>query len=166
MKWPRWIPYPICWIRAFIVLVINSVGWRVFITNGNAPLAILLLPIPLFGVVFLHHFLYGKGNKLMMPRVESWWEGLFGFMVMVSSFAVVGIFSILFMGNPQSLRDGHMVFLLLLYLFIAGWIYQMEYLIRSCPPLTIYKRGSLQHPASVSAFQDIEKDLERIKKAK
>lgn len=164
MQWPMWIPYPICWIRAFVIAVINGIGWRLVGSSGEPAIVILLAPLPLLGIVFSHHLVYGRHGSGWRPQLESWWEGFYGYMVMICSAVVSAAIGILFLGLSNLWGTGEAAGLMVLYLFVASSLYQMEHLIRSRPPLTIYKRGSVQSPSSFSAFQDIEKDLERIKK--
>jgi hypothetical protein len=112
--WAFWFPYPTSWLKAFILTFIfllivylfdvqdRSGKSLAYLSNSSSVLVIsglisILSPIPI--ISFIHHFLHlFIGNLIpaiqapevgkvrgFIPKIISWWEGLYGWLIIVLS---------------------------------------------------------------------------------
>jgi hypothetical protein len=169
-KWAFWIPYPTSWLKAFILAVILPVvtyligvqdrtgSSIVYISKSINILIIsglisLLSPIAI--ISFIHHFFHlFVGNlipsiqapevgkvKGFTPKLISWWEGLYGWLVIVLSTLIASCLIFIFV--PESIvfesRIYHQVSTanqLITSAFATLWtinaalLYQFEYLFK------------------------------------
>ena len=117
LNWYVWFPYPSSWLKAlFITIFLNVIIFIVRITAitgfltaeiTNSPNTIvffgifaLLTPIPV--IAFTHHLLHlfldkhipgiqtpeMKNTQGMKVKIFSWWEGLYGWLVIVISIMI------------------------------------------------------------------------------
>jgi len=169
-QWCAWFPYPSSWLKAFILAVFlrviifvvemtGKVGYRIADFANSIELLVifiilsLLSPIPV--ITFTHHILHlfiarfmpviqtreiGKLHGLI-PGIISWWEGLYGWLVVVMStllaFLVSTIFLPLFNLNYAKSPDNYtpfekniIVIFAIFWLTQAALIYQLEYLVK------------------------------------
>lgn len=123
LKWFVWFPYPSSWIKALsLIIFLNVIVFivRITATSGfwisaiiNSPNILvlfgvfsLLIPIPI--IAFTHHLLHlflskyisaiqtpeMKNTRGMKIQIFSWWEGLYGWLVIVISIMIATALSI------------------------------------------------------------------------
>ncbi|MCC5643167.1 hypothetical protein LC607_09480 [Nostoc sp. CHAB 5824] len=171
--WPLWFPYPSSWLKALIlnlllsaiIFVLNNpgkLGYRItYLVKSSELFAIftillLLSPIPI--ISFTHHFLhllisrFVSGIKApeigrtqgLLPGIMSWWEGLYGWLVIAISTLIAAFFStilvLLFIPNyarpteyytqMQNINNNIILVFGMFYISGGALIYQMEYLVR------------------------------------
>ncbi|MGB7416096.1 MAG: hypothetical protein WA902_17970 [Thermosynechococcaceae cyanobacterium] len=163
-----WIPYPGAWLSAILLLlltgvitygasVMQSLGYFLARTSPNLlllfGLAVVLLPIVF--VAIAHHILHLFLDRFFpdsqvpekekvagfFPNLMSWWEGLYGWLVIVLSTlitaALIGGFAdaSLFYGRLQNLllawdKTRHFFSIpALIWVVVSAYLYQFEYLV-------------------------------------
>ncbi|BAY09669.1 hypothetical protein [Calothrix sp. NIES-2098] len=169
-RWPLWLPYPTCWLKSLILAVflrfityiaemIVKTGYRVAHFANSLELVILFTiitivsPIPI--IAFTHHLLHlflsrfiseaqapEIGNtKGLLPKLMSWWEGLYGWLVIILSTLISAFFCTLllpffkdnYLKNIEDYTnfDQNIVVIFgIIWLIQAAFIYQVEYLVR------------------------------------
>ncbi|MEW5858083.1 MAG: hypothetical protein AB1861_11975 [Cyanobacteriota bacterium] len=168
-NWPTWLPYPRSWMSAiFLTLLTGSLTAGVRITGqlgyylGRfAPrlgflVAILAVLSPILLIAIAHHLLHlflehfspntsapemGK-TQGFIPGLMSWWEGLYGWIVIVLatlvSIGVLGTF--FFKPSVESLyymlaswdKTNYLLTLpTIVWVIISAFIYHFEHLVRS-----------------------------------
>jgi hypothetical protein len=167
--WYPWFPYPTAWLKAFTLLIILGVITRLpfpfrileYIASDtrNAELVIasviLILLSPITIIAFIHHLLHlvtsqfapgiqapevGK-VKGLIPTLSSWWEGLYGWLVIVIatllSFSLCiflfPLFNLSFyiqVVDYSSFQEIIITIFGILWLINASLLYQVEYLYR------------------------------------
>jgi hypothetical protein len=169
-KWAFWIPYPTSWLKALVLALMFLViiylidvqgrtGASLAHLSGSANVLIisglisLLFPIP--AISLIHHFLHlCVGNlipsiqapevgkvKGFTPKLISWWEGLYGWLVIVLSTLIASCLIFIFV--PESIvfesRIYHQVSTVnqfitsafaTLWTINAALLYQFEYLFK------------------------------------
>lgn len=117
LKWVVWFPYPSSWIKAlsliiflnvivFIVRITLISSFRISVFINSPHLLVLfgtfalLTPIPI--IAFTHHVLHlflskyisaiqtpeMKNTRGMKIQIFSWWEGLYGWLVIIISIMI------------------------------------------------------------------------------
>lgn len=169
-RWAVWFPYPTSWLKAFILMLILSliiyisdVQHRIgdslaYITINTEVLMIsglisILSPIPI--ISFIHHFIHlCIGNLIpkiqapeigkvtgFSPKLISWWEGLYGWLVIALSTIIS--FCLIFIFLPNNMigtitsssitSEIHKIIIGIfgiLWIINAALIYQFEYLFK------------------------------------
>jgi len=169
-QWSVWFPYPSSWLKAFILAVFlrviiffveitGKVGYRIADFANSIELLVvfiilsLLSPIPV--ITFTHHILHlflarflpaiqtreiGKPHGLI-PGIISWWEGLYGWLVIVISTLLAFLiftlllpfFNLSFAKYPENytpFEENIIVIFIITWLIKAALIYQLEYLVK------------------------------------
>jgi len=146
-NWPAWIPYPGSWFSALFLLLLGSgltYGMALLLRLGLSIgqisprlaalvwLLALLSPVALIAIAhhFLHRFLdrffpdtqildIGKAQGIF-PSLMSWWEGLYGWLVLIlTPLIVMGILGT-FSSSAHLLGDLHKTLTLLNEMF-SSW---------------------------------------------
>lgn len=148
MRWPRWIPYPVNWIRSglalfFVVVVFFALIPTSYIgsliansVKHPAPLAIAALIgllIPIFFLAVVHKSLFRRNLPGWFPRWSSWYEGLMIIVGSILSFFVMMPFSLGACGRYYRychISDQEMRLILTIGLVFGAFFFQAEYLIR------------------------------------
>ncbi|ABA23392.1 hypothetical protein Ava_3787 [Trichormus variabilis ATCC 29413] len=169
-RWPNWLPYPSCWLKSFVLMlfvrVVTFVGENLvrfgynfakFISSPElfAIFIILALLSPIAVISFTHHYLHlllGRffaeiqapevGDvKGLVPTLMSWWEGLYGWVVIALSTLVAAllctfilpIFNLSYT-NPLEIYTQFerqiIVIFGIFWLITGALIYQIDYLVR------------------------------------
>lgn len=156
--WPRWFPYPISWIKAFVLLFLFSLTiwllyflglWTMLISETFAtikPLLGFLIAIPFIQVILIAYFyhIFGIWKKYItlprkwprcFPTWISWREGINGIIIIIIS----TLFSILIMmpwiyyhrNNVYKINNPKIAEIITLIWFVSSaYIYHYDYLIR------------------------------------
>jgi hypothetical protein len=168
--WPVWFPFPSSWLKAFILAIFMRViivviqntgelGYRIANFTKSPELfvifAIMAILSPIVVISFTHHCLHlfiscfipeiqaleiGKTQGLL-PGIMSWWEGLYGWLVIILSKLIATCISIIFfpfsnLSYIQYLEyyipfnERLFVIFSIFYLIIGALIYQLEYLVK------------------------------------
>lgn len=81
MKYPKWFPYPICWVKSLALLIYLGLSLRVAVFWGMLGTAIgiqhrallLVLLLPFVFLVVIHHICIGaKSKRHWFPSWCSW----------------------------------------------------------------------------------------------
>ena len=166
MKWPAWIPYPGAWMNAFVLYLLLRVvasSSEMFGRFGeylgrffHQPQywvfsAVLTALSPIIVIAFVHHLLYLFLDKFFpsirspeiaatrgfFPGVLSFWEGVYGWTVIVlASLISVGILALLYPWFSSSyynlffwngfLQGPAMV----VWTIMAAYLYQFEHIVQ------------------------------------
>jgi len=170
LHWPVWFPYPTSWLKALtlvmflrvIIFVIEKAGkvsYNIISFTKSLELAvvlsilIILAPIPV--IAFTHNFLHliisqfiskiqapeiGK-IKGFFPGLISWWEGLYGWLVIIISGLIAFLFCTLFLpifninyNQPIIYYTEYQRYIIGLfgffYISVGSVIYHLEYLVK------------------------------------
>ncbi len=146
MRWPRWFPYPVNWLRSalalfFVVVVffalIPTSYFGVLIADAvkhPAPLAISTLVgllIPIFFLAIVHKSLFRRNVPGWFPRWSSWYEGTAIIVGSVLSFFVMMPFAAGSCGHYyRYCTDQEIGIILTIGLVFGAFFFQTEYLIR------------------------------------
>lgn len=124
--WPVWFPYPSSWLKAFILVlflrviifiieITGRIGYRLAYLAQSPDLLIMFLIViillPILIIAFTHHYLHLLINRFaseiqapeianiqgILPNLISWWEGIYGWVVIVISTLITVFFGILFL---------------------------------------------------------------------
>lgn len=169
-RWASWFPYPTAWLKALILVLIfpivlyligvqDRTGSSMAYLSNNRSIVIIswlisiISPIPI--IAFIHHFLHlSIGNlvpaiqapevgkvKGFTPKLISWWEGLYGWLVIVLSTLIASCLVHIFI--PEQIIRGSITIdrisesnKLLISVFgtllitAAALLYQFEYLFK------------------------------------
>jgi hypothetical protein len=169
-RWPVWLPYPSCWLKSFILMLfLRLIGFMIeFLIKfsygvakfANSPeliviSGILVLLSPIIIIAFTHHYLHlvfsrfiseiqapEIGNvKGLLPQLMSWWEGLYGWLVIVLSTLIAGLFCTLvlpvfglnYTKTPENYTEFEKQIILMfgiIWLTQGSLIYQIDYLVK------------------------------------
>lgn len=169
-RWPSWLPYPSCWLKSFVLMLflrtIMFVGENLvrfgynfgrFINSPElfAIFAILALLSPIVIISVTHHYLHlllGRfiaeiqapevGDvKGLVPKLMSWWEGLYGWLVITLSTLmafllctfILPIFNLSYtepLETYTKFQEQIIVVFGILWLIIGALIYQIDYLVK------------------------------------
>lgn len=168
MKWPAWIPYPGAWMNAFVLyllLRIVSSGSKLFGNFGSFLARFLQQPqhwvfsgvlatlSPIIIIAFTHHLLYLfldrffpsirspeiEETRGFFPSMLSFWEGLYGWLVIVIStlvsIAILALFYPFFGPKSYSYLLYHwngFIYgpAMVVWTVIAAYLYQFEHLVQ------------------------------------
>ena len=200
--WPAWFPYPSSWLSAFIlslmmsaviviVRITGTVGYVLAISVDSPEVLVvfgilaLLSPIP--AIAFAHHFLHlflgrfipviqapeiGKLQGLL-PGLISWWEGLYGWLVIVlatlTATALCTVFLPLFNLSYEKIIYGYsqaeikiQAIFTVLWIIDAANLYQIEYLVKR--RLISVNSVSSKPTTSISNLDsDLEAELNQLR---
>lgn len=183
-NWPTWIPSPGAWMNAILLtLLMGAVAYGVNLTGQlgqflernlssrlGLTFGVLAILSPILVIAVAHHLLHlfldrffpdtqfpemGRTEGIF-PGLISWWEGLYGWLVIVlsimlsiaiigaffpsdsSGYAILGYIQMLFSWNrPEHLLSAPTIGRTI----IAAYFYQFEYLVRC----RLSSRGSNTH---------------------
>ncbi|PZD70741.1 hypothetical protein C1752_09717 [Acaryochloris thomasi RCC1774] len=163
-----WIPYPGAWLSAVLLLLLTGAiayGGQVFLQMGYPLIqfspnvgilfGLLALLMPIFVVAIAHHTLHlfldhffpdsqtsaQKKVQGFFPNLMSWWEGLYGWQVIVlSTLITAGLISgfttpDVSYANLYSLLSAWdktryiFTFPTLIWIVISAYLYQFEHLV-------------------------------------
>ncbi|MCC5637377.1 hypothetical protein LC593_16210 [Nostoc sp. CHAB 5844] len=170
LHWPAWFPYPTSWLKALILAMFLRVIIFVVEKAGNVSypiinftksievfvifsILIILSPIPV--IAFTHHFLHlfishfisqiqapeiGKTQRIL-PGLMSWWEGLYGWLVIIISLLIAFLLYTLFLPTFNLSYNVPIIYYTkyqrnimglfgLFYISLGSVIYQIEYLVK------------------------------------
>jgi len=169
-RWPIWLPYPSCWLKSLVLMVFLGLITFVcknFIRVGygvakfiNSPelfgiLLITAILSPILFIAFTHHYLHLIFSRFisdiqapeigivkgLLPKLMSWWEGLYGWLVILLSSLVAGLFCTMILpvfglsyAKPPETYTGIekqiLVIFGIVWLIQGSLIYQIDYLVR------------------------------------
>ncbi|MEL7241275.1 MAG: hypothetical protein AAGM40_02855 [Cyanobacteria bacterium J06573_2] len=174
LNWFVWFPYPSSWIKALFITIFSNVvifivritlisGFRISVIINSPHILVLfgvfslLIPIPI--IACTHHLLHlflskyisaiqtpeMKNTKGMKIQIFSWWEGLYGWLVIVISIMIASAMSIFLLplfdldlsirvAQYTSYQKQIITLFGILILVTAALLYQFEY---------CFKRGLL-----------------------
>ncbi|MFB2921102.1 hypothetical protein [Aerosakkonema funiforme] len=168
MKWPAWIPYPGAWMNAFVLYVLLrfiSSGSKLFGDLGSflgrflqrpehwVLSAVLAALAPILIIAFVHHWLYLFLDRFFpsirspeigatrgfFPGLLSFWEGLYGWLVIaISTLISIGILALFYpFFNPK--YYDYLLYhwngfvygpAMVVWTIIAAYLYQFEHLVQ------------------------------------
>ncbi|BBD63246.1 hypothetical protein NIES2109_60960 (plasmid) [Nostoc sp. HK-01] len=169
-RWPIWLPYPSCWLKSLVLMVFLGLITFVcenFIRVGygvarfiNSPelfgiLLITTILSPILFIAFTHHYLHLIFSRFisdiqapeigivkgLVPKLMSWWEGLYAWLVIVLSSLVaclictmlLPIFGLSYAKPPETYTGFEKQILVIfgiVWLIQGSLIYQIDYLVR------------------------------------
>jgi hypothetical protein len=126
LTWPVWFPYPTSWLKSIFIAFLLGIIGRIIVLSGNigykiaswanSPslfiiVSILILISPVFIITFIHHIFHILIKKLFpkiqspemrnvegfIPGIISFWEGLYGWLVIWLSSLIAFFLTILTM---------------------------------------------------------------------
>jgi hypothetical protein len=205
-SWPVWFPYPSSWLKALIILlllgviifaieIIGKVEYRIvyFVRSPEifAIITILIVLSPILIIAFTHHFLHifisrffpeiqskeiGRTQGLL-PGIISWWEGLYGWLVIVMSTLLsflactffLPFFRLSYRVSVINYTDFQQKIILLFgffWLFAGSLIYQIEFLFkrRLIAAHTIVQQPE-KKPEAIDSNHHVEQELKQLKTA-
>lgn len=185
-QWPAWFPYPSCWLKSFVLIlffrVITFPGENLAKFGYNIAKSVIspeLLAIfaitafisPIIIIAFSHHYLHlllrrftpeiqapEVGNvQGLFPKLMSWWEGLYGWAVIVLSTLIATLLCTIILPlfhlsytklpeNYTAFEQQIIVIFGIIWLVNAALIYQIDYLV-SHRLISVYsenKKSSMQ----------------------
>lgn len=161
LNWFVWFPYPSSWLKAFFIMIflnvimfivrmITTKGYLNAVIINNPPMFVflvifaLLAPIPL--ITFTHHILHlffseyisaiqtpeMQNTRGMKIQIFSWWEGLYGWLVIAISIIIAtALWTFLlplFLSLEPATRYAWLITIFsITSLFSAALLYQFEY---------------------------------------
>jgi hypothetical protein len=168
--WPAWFPYPSCWLKSFVLMIflrviifvvknLVKVGFNIATFVSSPELfvifAILAIIAPILTIAVTHHYLHLLlGSfiseiqapevgivKGLFPKLMSWWEGLYGWAVIVLSTLVAALFCTIILPLFQlsyaklpvyytEFEQQIIVIFGIVWLINGAFIYQIDYLVR------------------------------------
>lgn len=169
-SWPNWLPYPSCWLKSFVLMLFLRViificenlvrfgyNFAKFISSPEllAIFLIVALVSPIAVISFTHHYLHlllGRFTaeiqapevgdvKGLVPKLMSWWEGLYGWLVITLSTLVAAllctfilpIFHLSYAKPIETYTEFQQQIIVvfgILWLITGALIYQIDYLVR------------------------------------
>lgn len=165
-NWPSWIPDPNAWTSAILLILLTrglAVVLKVIVEMGDflihpSPKLGFLLWIcaslsPILLIAIVHHWLYRfldhyypttrspemAGTDGFFPGLMSWWEGLYGWMVLSLSLLASNAILIVILPTPKLVyniydfwaQKGNLLTVsTLLQVIAAAYLYHFEYLVR------------------------------------
>jgi hypothetical protein len=165
-NWPSWIPDPNAWMSAILLILLMrglAVVLRIIVEMGDflihpSPKLQIFLWIfaslsPILLIAVVHHWLYRfldeyspttqlpemVGTDGFFPGLMSWWEGLYGWMVLSLSTLASNALLIIVLPIPNVIynihnfwaQTGNLITISTLFqLLVAAYLYQFEYFVR------------------------------------
>jgi hypothetical protein len=179
-NWPAWLPYPSCWLKSFFLMfllrvilfvaeILAKVGYNLSRLVSSPELSVIFTTItilsPILVIAFTHHYLHlflGRFIseiqapeigvvKGVIPTLMSWWEGLYGWTVIILSTFVAALLCTILLPlfnlsyvkiveNHSEFEQQIKVIFGIIYLFTGAFIYQIDYLVRH-RLISIYSRN-------------------------
>ncbi|YAF99042.1 MAG: hypothetical protein AB3A66_29035 (plasmid) [Nodularia sp. CChRGM 3473] len=170
IHWPSWLPYPSCWLKSFLLMLflriitfvsenLVKLGYNIAqFTSSPELLAIFLIVAllsPIAIISFTHHYLHLLLGRFiteiqapevgivkgLVPKLMSWWEGLYSWLVIILSTLVAAFFCTLILPifhlsltkpleTYTQFERQIIVIFGILWLITGAFIYQIEYLVR------------------------------------
>lgn len=168
--WPAYLPYPSCWLKSLILMIfLRVIGFvaemSIKLGYGVAKLAdspellaifaIINILSPIVFIAFTHHYLHLIFSRFiseiqapevgivkgLVPKLMSWWEGLYGWLVIVLSSLVAGlvctiilpVFGLSYAKPPETYTNFEQQIIAvfgIIWLIQGSLIYQIHYLVR------------------------------------
>ena len=165
-NWPSWLPDPNAWTSAILLILLMrglAVVLRIIVEMGD----FLIHPSPKLGFILwifaslspilliavVHHWLYRfldyyspttrspemAGTDGFFPGLMSWWEGLYGWMVLTLSVLASNVILVIVLPMPEIVYNIHQFWAqtenlstlsTLLQAIAAAYLYQFEYFVR------------------------------------
>ena len=174
-NWPVWIPYPGSWLSALFLLLLGSgltyaAAWLLHLGTALGQISprlatlvwflAMLSPIALIAIA--HHFLHLLLDRFFpdtqllevgktegpLPSLMSWWEGLYGWLILVlAPLITMGILGTFFFSSTSFASELHKALKILteifsswdnarhilrlptlLWIAIAAYLYQFQHL--------------------------------------
>lgn len=179
-RWSAWLPYPSCWLKSLLLMIFLRViifVAEMFITLGyitaifaNSPELLAIFGIiaflsPILIITFTHHYLHLIFSRFiseiqapeigivkgLIPKLMSWWEGLYGWLVITLSTLVATLFCTIILPlfhlsyakPPESYTEFEQQIIVIfgvVWLIQGALIYQIEYLVRH-RIISVYSRN-------------------------
>jgi len=170
-RWPVWLPYPTCWLKSliisiflqFIIYVAQMIGKTgYFLANSVRSIELLVLfsiitiISPIIIIALTHHCLHLVLSRFLpdiqtpeigitkgfIPKLMSWWEGLYGWLVIILSTLVsifictllLPFFNLNYLQAVEDYTDFQrriIVIFGITWLIQGALLYQIEYLVRN-----------------------------------
>ncbi|MBD2563942.1 MULTISPECIES: hypothetical protein [Nostoc] len=168
--WPAYLPYPSCWLKSFILMVfLRVIGFvtEILIKLGDgvanlvsspellAIFVIITLLSPIAVIAFTHHYLHLFFSRFIseiqapeigivtgiIPKLMSWWEGLYGWLVIILSTLVtclvctiiLPMFHLSYIKPPETYTQFEQQIIVIfgiIWLIQGALIYQIDYLVK------------------------------------
>ena len=150
MKYPKWFPYPLCWVKAIALFAYLGVAFRISLFWGiisvasgvksEALLVVLFLPFLLLAIV--HHICIGAKSKWhWFPNWCSWRTSINALIIgLLACLIAVLIFYPLSNEFSSQILDYDLltqqelendaVWYTIIALIIAAYLYHYDYLVR------------------------------------
>ncbi|BBD63056.1 hypothetical protein NIES2109_59060 (plasmid) [Nostoc sp. HK-01] len=168
--WPAYLPYPSCWLKSFILMIfLRVIGFVAEISiklgYGVAKLAdspellaifgIITILSPIVVIAFTHHYLHLIFSRFiseiqapevgivkgLLPKLMSWWEGLYGWVVIILSTFVAAllctiilpVFHLSYAKPPETYTQFEQQIIVIfgiIWLIQGSLIYQIDYLVK------------------------------------
>jgi hypothetical protein len=169
-RWPTWLPYPSCWLKSFVLMLFLRVimfvaenlvrfGYNFAKFASSLELLVIFALVtvlsPIAVISFTHHYLHlllGRflaeiqapevGDvKGLVPKLMSWWEGLYGWLVITLSTLmafllctfILPIFNLSYKEPLEAytqFQEQIIVVFGILWLITGALIYQIDYLVK------------------------------------
>lgn len=152
MRWPRWIPYPVNWIRSgmslfFVAILFYSViifGFMTLVFSapinhpGRAAIALFIgLLIPIFFLAIVHKSIFRRNVPGWFPRWSSWYEGTAIIVGSVLCFLAMMPFAVASCASTYQryysdcdISREHWAWITTIGFVFGAYFFQVEYLIR------------------------------------
>lgn len=159
--WPTWFPYPVSWLRGFllcflmafpILLSFRTIGRAgallTYKTGHPGPIILSLtiaMVVPFIFLSYVHHFTINRGRREIgwpanLPSSRSIWEDI---------------------------PDRKLSIYVAIWFVIVTYFYQAEYLIQNFSPRSSTPQPQPQPPTSPApnpSKQNVNEELERLKR--
>lgn len=156
MRYPRWLPYPSSWFKAFVSFlfviplkyIVQFTGESLLVVFGAESVArywlfefllITLVFVPIVVFSYIHCFLWGKFTKAVkwLPNFDSWLEGAANWLISVVSFGLCFYILVRFASNNvyyshyftkygSSLNGQLAWFISSVFIVTAAYLYQLK----------------------------------------
>lgn len=163
-NWPLWIPFPNSWMSAILLTMLTGslaytakITWQVaywlarFSPRLGILVGVLALLSPILLIAITHHLIHwltdhffpntqapAMKNKGLIPGLMSWWEGLYGWLVLILSTLIsIGIlgpffpsFQLIYQFSWWDKTPNFLAGSTILWLVIAACLYQFQYIVQ------------------------------------
>jgi len=175
---PKWIPYPISWLRMLVLMGITAIvggSLRFFGTYGAiisygfrnwglfTSLTLIGFTIPFIAYAYLHSWILGKkrdGYSKNIPAPNSIKESLTSFVVLILSVVITVIITFPFFPNDATSNVKAFVELAsAIWIIVILYLFQWHYLITNPIP----KKQNVEEPNPQKKVDSIDRELMRLK---